>query len=98
MIDLSAEGEIIAPVPFLITANKMDLPGSKDNLEILSELKPDLRSPVSRAPDRVGRFKEKLFAVLDIIRVYGKPLAAGGYGPPFILKQACCSRFCGSCP
>ncbi|NLY38005.1 MAG: TGS domain-containing protein [Firmicutes bacterium] len=89
VIDLSEEGEIIAPVPFLIAANKMDLPESAENLEILSELKPGLEiTGISSTGIGLDDLKEKLFAVLDIIRVYGKATGRpADMDRPFILKR-----------
>ncbi|MEW5784974.1 MAG: GTPase [Bacillota bacterium] len=89
VIDLSEEGEIIAPVPFLITANKLDLPGSEANLQVLRELRPDLEIlGISSIGINLDDLRERLFAVLDIIRVYGK--ASGrpaDMEQPFILKR-----------
>ena len=90
VIDLSEEGEIIAPVPFLVVAAKTDLPKSEENLQVLRELRPDLEiMPVSvDEAETLNQLKEKLYAVLNIIRVYGK---APGRPPemeqPFILKK-----------
>ena len=89
VIDLSEEGEIIAPVPFLITANKMDLPDSEANLQVISELRPDLEIlAISSGGIGLEDLKERLFTILDIIRIYGK--ASGrpaDMEQPFILKR-----------
>lgn len=89
VIDLSEEGEIVAPVPFLVAANKMDLPGSKENLQVLQELKPELEIlGVSSTGIGLERLKEECFAVLEIIRVYGKaPGRPADMEQPFILKR-----------
>ncbi|NLA27678.1 MAG: TGS domain-containing protein [Firmicutes bacterium] len=89
VIDLSEEGEIIAPLPFLIVATKIDLPGSEDNLQLLRELRPDLEiDPVSCNGPGLDQLRQKLFEILDVIRIYGK---AQGRSPdkerPFILRK-----------
>lgn len=89
VIDLSEEGETLAPVPFLVAASKIDLPGGPENLQVLQELRPDLEFlGVSCTGAGLETLKEKLFAALEIIRVYGK--AAGRPADlerPFILKR-----------
>jgi uncharacterized protein len=90
VIDLSEEGEIIAPVPFLIVANKLDLQGSSDNLQILRELRPDLEilAISVAAGDALEELKERLFQILDVIRVYGKaPGRPADKEQPFTLKR-----------
>ncbi len=89
VIDLSEEGEIIAPIPFLVAANKMDLPGAADNLAVLRDLRPDVEiSAISSTGSGLEQLKEKLFAVLDIIRIYGKaPGRPADMTQPFILKR-----------
>jgi uncharacterized protein len=89
VIDLSEEGQIIAPVPFMVLANKIDQPGAEDNLQVLKELRPDLEiRPVSNTGIGLEDLKDRIFEALGIIRVYGK--AAGrpvDMERPFILKQ-----------
>jgi uncharacterized protein len=89
VIDLSEEGQIIAPVPFMVLANKIDQPGAEDNLQVLKELRPDLEiRPVSNTGIGLEGLKDRIFEALGIIRVYGK--AAGrpvDTERPFILKQ-----------
>lgn len=89
VIDLSEEGQIIAPVPFMVLANKIDQPGAEDNLQVLKELRPDLEiRPVSNTGIGLEDLKDRIYEVLGIIRVYGK--AAGrpvDMERPFILKQ-----------
>ncbi len=89
VIDLSTDGEIIAPVPFLAVANKADQPEAKDNLDVLRELRPDLVIlSVSNSGLGLEGLKDRLYAILNIIRVYGK--AAGRPADmerPFILKK-----------
>jgi ribosome-interacting GTPase 1 len=90
VIDLSEEGEIIAPVPFLLVAAKIDLPGSADNLHIVRELRSDLEiMAVSiNVADTLDELKEKLFFVLNIIRIYGKvPGRPAEMEQPFILRK-----------
>lgn len=90
VIDLSEEGEISAPLPFLVAASKTDAPGSEENLQVLRELRPDLEiTAVSiYEKDALDELKEKLYAVLDIIRVYGKAVGRPvEMEQPFILKR-----------
>lgn len=89
VIDLSGEGEIIAPVPFFAVANKADHPEAEENIEVMKELMPELDyMAVSIHGMGLEELKEHLYAVLDVIRVYGK--AAGRPADmerPFILKN-----------
>ncbi len=88
VIDLSDEGEIIAPVPFLILANKIDYLDAEDNLEVLQELWPD-REFIKVSANGVGleELKERIYKLLDIIRVYGKATGReADMERPFILK------------
>lgn len=89
VIDLSEEGEIIAPIPFLIAANKIDHPDARDNLEVLKELRPDLEiMEISSSGIGLEDLKEKLYELLNIIRVYGKPAGKpADMDRPFILKK-----------
>lgn len=89
VIDLSEEGEIIAPLPFLIVATKIDLSGSEENLQLLRELRPDLElDPVSCNGPGLDQLRRRLFDILEVIRIYGK---APGRPPdkerPFILRR-----------
>jgi len=89
VIDLSEEGEIIAPVPFLVVANKIDHPEAKENLEVMQELMPDF-DPLTVSTDEssLEELKEKLYNLLDVIRVYGKPAdRPADMERPFILKR-----------
>ncbi len=89
VIDLSEEGEVLAPVPFITVANKADHPEAGENIEVMKELMPDLEfMAVSVNGLGLEDLKESLYAVLDVIRVYGK--AAGRPADkerPFILKK-----------
>ncbi len=89
VIDLSEEGEIIAPVHFLVVANKIDRQEAQDNLEVLKELWPDLEIfPVSSTGVGLEELKDKLYLILDIIRVYGKSSdRPADMDRPFILKK-----------
>lgn len=89
VIDLSEEGEIIAPIPYLVVANKIDHPDAQENLEVMQELMPGF-SPltVSSQGNNLEGLKEKLFEILDVIRVYGKPAdREADMERPFILKR-----------
>lgn len=89
VIDRSEEGEIVAPVPFLVAATKMDLPGSDDNLKVLQELWPNLEIvAVSAGGQGLEQLKDRLYEALNIIRVYGKaPGRPADKERPFILKK-----------
>lgn len=89
VIDLSEEGQIIAPIPFLVLANKIDQPGAEENLQVLTDLMPEIEiRPVSNTGVGLESLKDRIYEVLNIIRVYGK--AAGrpvDRERPFILKR-----------
>ena len=89
IIDLSEEGEIVAPVPFLVLAMKMDLEEAKENLELLREYRPELRIlEASASGEGLDKLKEELFRVLQVIRVYGKPTGKpADTNRPFILRK-----------
>ncbi len=89
VIDISEEGEIIAPLPYMIVANKIDYADARVNLDVMKELVPGLEVfEVSANGPGLEELKERLFHILRIIRVYGK--AAGrpaDMDRPFILKK-----------
>ncbi len=89
VIDLSKEGEIIAPQPFLTVASKIDVAGAQDNLQLLREFKPDMKFyEVSVEGTGMGELKEIIFNILGVIRVYGKaPGKPADMKQPFILKK-----------
>jgi ribosome-interacting GTPase 1 len=90
VIDLSEEGEIVAPVPFLVAATKVDVPGAAENLEVLRELKEDLEILAVSAESGIGleELRKRLFEILNVIRVYGKaPGRPADKEKPFILKR-----------
>lgn len=89
VIDLSEEGTIIAPIPFLVVATKADRPEYAGNLEVLRELRPDLPlHPVSSTGIGLEAMKEMLFAALGVIRIYGKaPGRPADKEQPFILPR-----------
>jgi len=63
-------------VPGLMLANKIDLAGASDNLDMLRELfdAPVRIEPLSaRDADRMARLPELLFKLIRVIRVYAKP-------------------------
>lgn len=70
----SKEQETDVAPPFLIIANKADLKGSEENLEILHELYPDLEIlPVSATGYNLEKMRRQIFNMLNIIRIYSKP-------------------------
>ena len=77
-------------LPYIIVANKMDLPNSEDNLTILNELMPGLALTNISLKEKTGldSLKDRIFQGLSIIRVYTK---APGKHPdmenPFVLKK-----------
>ena len=89
VIDLSEEGEIIAPIPFLIVANKIDYLEAEENLEVMKELMPGF-DPLTVSVNGKGLedLKESLYRLLDVIRIYGKsPDRPADMERPFILKR-----------
>ncbi len=89
VIDLSEDGIIIAPVPYLVLGNKCDHTEAAENLQVLRELWPDLEIiPVSSNGSGLEDLKERLYQLLNIIRVYGKPAGrAADMERPFILRK-----------
>ena len=89
VIDLSDEGEIIAPIPFLVLANKIDQPEAEDNLAVLKELNPSLEIlSVSNTGIGLENLKDEIYEILNIIRVYGKAVGrVVDKERPFILKK-----------
>ncbi|MDW7739945.1 MAG: GTPase [Bacillota bacterium] len=89
VIDLSEEGVIIAPVPFIVVANKFDHPDAAENLEVLQELMPGIDYfRISNNGLGLEDLKEKLYEILNIIRVYGKPVGKpADMDRPFILRK-----------
>jgi hypothetical protein len=89
VIDLSEDGFIIAPTPFLLVANKVDHPDASENLGVLKELWPELNFlEVSNSGTGLEALKKEAYEILNIIKVYGK--AAGrpvDRERPFILKK-----------
>ncbi|MGM0689505.1 MAG: GTPase [Bacillota bacterium] len=88
VIDRHGEGEIIAPLPFLVLANKIDNPGAEENLEVLKDLITDLEFlKVSTNGIGLEELKERIYIMLGIIRVYGKASGRDAdLEKPFILK------------
>ncbi len=100
-LDLLIERNIITPpgeeknpgtLPYLILANKSELPGSKDNLEVIHELKPEIEIvPVSSLqdnPENQEKIKKLFFEMLDVIRIYSKtPGKPANMEKPFTLKR-----------
>ncbi len=89
VIDLSEEGEIIAPTPFLVIANKADHAEAQENLEVLKELMPDFSFlEVSINGMGMEELKEKLYELLGVIRIYGKAAdRPADMERPFVLKK-----------
>lgn len=90
IIDITEEqDEVIAPKPYMIVAGKVDNPEGRENLQLIRELKPELElHGVSAEGDGLEEFKENVFRLLDVIRVYGKaPGRPADMDQPFILKR-----------
>jgi len=89
VIDPFDEGEIVAPVPFLLVATKVDLPDAKENLKLLEEFKPELEiRGVSSEGLGLEDLRKDLFDILQVIRVYGKPSGKeADTDRPFILRK-----------
>ncbi len=89
VIDLYGEEEVLTPIPFLILANKIDNPDAEENLEVLQDLWPDLEF-IKVSSEGVGleELKDKIYEMLDIVRVYGKAAdREADMDRPFILKR-----------
>ncbi len=73
----------------LIAANKLDLPGARDNFDALQELwKGDVRmlAVSARSGEGLGAIMEALFSLLNVIRVYAKkPGKPAEKDSPFLL-------------
>jgi ribosome-interacting GTPase 1 len=70
------EAGAMLKVPGLVLANKIDVPGARDNFELLRELcGPRARvTPAStRDADQMARLPELFFGLVRVIRVYAKP-------------------------
>ncbi|MGI6659971.1 MAG: GTPase [Dethiobacteraceae bacterium] len=85
LIDPSGENPLA--LPYLILGLKADLENAAGNLEILRELRPDVRiEPLSLQQDLTS-FRQTVFELLDVIRIYGKaPGKKADLERPFILK------------
>lgn len=89
VIDLYGEEEVLTPIPFLLLANKIDNPDAEENLEVLQDLWPDLEF-IKVSSEGVGLedLKDRIYEMLDIIRVYGKAAdREADMDRPFILKR-----------
>ncbi len=88
---ISPPGEKKEPrtLPYLILANKADLPGSEENMEALRELRPDVElQSLSSLHEPQDLLKEKIFTLLDIVRIYSKtPGSPPDMEKPFTLKR-----------
>lgn len=77
--------------PAIIAANKMDMSGAEDDLQVFRELyQPDL--PVvpiaAQTGDGLEELKGRIFELLGIVRVYTKiPGKPPDLGRPFVLKR-----------
>lgn len=66
---------LIVPRKAILVANKMDIPGSEQNLEVVRELYSD-RFPVigvsAQTGDGLEELKHHIFTMMDVVRVYTK--------------------------
>jgi ribosome-interacting GTPase 1 len=70
------EPEAMLQVPGLVLANKIDVPGARDNLELLRELfgeRVRIEPMSTRDRNHLDRIPELLFKLIRVIRVYAKP-------------------------
>ena len=73
---LPEEPDAMLKVPGLVLANKIDIPGAGDNLEMLCELlgpRVRIETLSTRDANRMARLPELLFKLLRVVRVYAKP-------------------------
>ena len=79
------------PVPEILVANKMDAPGSADNLEALQELYGGRFRylPVSaKTGAGLDELAKTVFELLDVVRFYSKPPGKQpDFTKPFVLKR-----------
>ena len=77
--------------PTFIVANKIDLPGARDNLAVLEEFYSgefDIRRVSARTGDGLEDLRRSMFDLLGIIRVYTKiPGKPPDLGKPFTLRR-----------
>ncbi len=76
-------------LPYVILANKADLPGSTDNLAVIRELKPEVEiTTISSIEENQEIVKKMLFRMLDVVRVYSKtPGKPPDMEKPFTIKR-----------
>ena len=70
------EAETMLKVPGFVLANKIDVPGAGDNLEMLRELlggRVRVQPLSTRDADHMARLPELFFELIRVIRVYAKP-------------------------
>jgi ribosome-interacting GTPase 1 len=70
------EPETKLKVPGFVLANKSDVPGASDNLEVLRELlggRVRIEPVSTRDADQMGRLPELFFRLIRVIRIYAKP-------------------------
>ena len=68
--------DAMTKVPGLILANKIDLAGASQNLELVREFLGErvrIEPSSARDSDRIARLPELLFGLIRVIRVYAKP-------------------------
>jgi uncharacterized protein len=88
VIDLSEDGFIIAPVPFIVVANKADHPDAAENLEVLKELWPDLEFIEYRIMALgLEDLRKSFMKCLNIIGSTAKLRPSGRYGSPLYFKK-----------
>jgi ribosome-interacting GTPase 1 len=74
--EVSQEAGATAHVPGFVLANKIDVPGARDNLMPLRELfgeRVRIEPLSTRDGDQLARLPELLFKLIRVIRVYAKP-------------------------
>ncbi|HUU96509.1 MAG TPA: GTPase [Phycisphaerae bacterium] len=74
--ELPAEPGGMLRVPGFVLANKIDVPGASDNLEMLRELfgeRVRIEPLSTRDADRMARLPGLFFKLIRVIRVYAKP-------------------------
>jgi ribosome-interacting GTPase 1 len=86
---IDPDGDNPYTLPYLFLGTKRDLPVAEAHLDILKEFRPEIAIlPVSVRDDSMKALQERIYRLLDIIRIYGK---APGKPPdmtrPFILNN-----------
>ncbi|MCP4592876.1 MAG: TGS domain-containing protein [bacterium] len=74
--EVASQPDTTLKVPGFMLANKLDVPGAEDNLELLRELlgaRARIEALSALDEPQLARLPEMLFRLIDVVRVYAKP-------------------------